>query len=203
MPLIELGLIDGNYFADEHVDAIEAAINNVDTRVVAADALAVAHTAALAALPAAYAPLIPARRVSVGKTAAQNIGVSTDTVITWPDEDYDTDTIHSTSVNTGRLTIPAGMGGLWNVGYWLSVQAPAPAPHTRAWVRVNGAGVKYCQDLTKDGDPALLSSTEQIVLAAGDYIEVIANENSTVAAQVGWNGAGLPASRFKASWVGP
>lgn len=27
MALIELGLVDGNYFADEHVDAIEAAIN--------------------------------------------------------------------------------------------------------------------------------------------------------------------------------
>lgn len=40
---------------------------------------------------------------------AQTISATTDTVIAWDAETYDTDTIHDTSTNNSRLTVPTGV----------------------------------------------------------------------------------------------
>ena len=43
--------------------------------------------------------------------ATQSIATGTDTVVTFNSEFFDTDGFHSTSTNTGRITIPSGKGG--------------------------------------------------------------------------------------------
>jgi len=43
--------------------------------------------------------------------ATQSISTGTDTVVTFNSEFFDTDGFHSTSSNTGRITIPSGKGG--------------------------------------------------------------------------------------------
>lgn len=43
---------------------------------------------------------------SVYKSATQSIPHDTTTVVTWSSEDFDTNNFHSTSVDTGRFTIP-------------------------------------------------------------------------------------------------
>jgi hypothetical protein len=43
--------------------------------------------------------------------ATQSIATGTDTVVTFNSEFFDTDGFHSTSSNTGRITIPSGKGG--------------------------------------------------------------------------------------------
>jgi hypothetical protein len=48
---------------------------------------------------------------SLKSTAGVTIPNATATVITWNAENFDTDGFHSTSTNTGRITIPAGKAG--------------------------------------------------------------------------------------------
>ena len=43
--------------------------------------------------------------------ATQSIATGTDTIVTFNSEFFDTDGFHSTSTNTGRITIPSGKGG--------------------------------------------------------------------------------------------
>jgi hypothetical protein len=45
------------------------------------------------------------------KSSTQSINNATDTALTWDSEQFDTDTFHSTSTNTSRITIPAGKAG--------------------------------------------------------------------------------------------
>ena len=44
-------------------------------------------------------------------SAAISISSGTTTTVLWDSEDFDTDSFHSTSTNTGRITIPSGKGG--------------------------------------------------------------------------------------------
>jgi hypothetical protein len=43
--------------------------------------------------------------------ATQSVASSTDTIVTFNSEFFDTDGFHSTATNTGRITIPTGKGG--------------------------------------------------------------------------------------------
>ena len=46
-----------------------------------------------------------------------DISLANDTTIalTWDNENFDTDSFHSTSTNTGRITIPSGLGGYYHI----------------------------------------------------------------------------------------
>jgi hypothetical protein len=49
-------------------------------------------------------------------STTQSLAASTgDIVLTFDSEEYDTDAIHDTGSNTGRITIPTGMGGKWRI----------------------------------------------------------------------------------------
>ena len=64
---------------------------------------------------------------AVGVTAftstAQNTTSGTATVINLNSEAFDTDSMHSTSSNTSRLTIPTGKGGYWLVNVLTVIDA--------------------------------------------------------------------------------
>jgi hypothetical protein len=49
--------------------------------------------------------------VSLYKSANQSIANTTEVAITWVDENFDTDSYHSNSTNTDRITIPSGKDG--------------------------------------------------------------------------------------------
>jgi hypothetical protein len=55
-------------------------------------------------------------RARVFRSTNQSISDSTATAITHDSERYDIGSLHSTSSNTSRLTVPAGGDGLWCVG---------------------------------------------------------------------------------------
>jgi hypothetical protein len=99
-------------------------------------------------------------------------------------EEYDTSGMHSTTTNTGRLTVAAGEGGLYLVH--ASVVLTTGANGFGLQVRKNGAGstapslqnaVANFSSLT-----ANLSVTCEITglirLAAADYLELYAIQNS-------------------------
>jgi len=121
-------------------------------------------------------------RTRVTRSAAQSIAHNTNSVITWDTETYDTDTIHSTSVNTSRLTVPAGMGGVWMAFYTIEWGAAAAGSTGRAaWIQKNGGAQRDAYSLLYAAlsvDVPVLSAAAPIVLAAGDYIECGVYQNS-------------------------
>ena len=120
-------------------------------------------------------------------SGTQNISTATATIITWNSESFDTNSYHSTTTNTGRLTVPT-------TGYYLLNGLIMFAP--------NGTGVRIL-DIKKNGSTSVayveeaattLSATASTVqftalvsAAANDYFEIVAYQNSgsTVATYVG------------------
>ena len=126
---------------------------------------------------------------SASKSGNQSIPNNAYTAITWDTEQYDTDAIHSTSVNTSRFTIPAGKGGKWlftGVALW-----EANATGSRfLFYYVNGALTARLFNITAPAgvEPASPISIT-LNLSATDYIEFFAYQNSGTALnyQVGSN----------------
>jgi hypothetical protein len=130
-----------------------------------------------AGVPSWATPAASYRGVSLFGTTAQSIPNSTNTIMTFDSESWDTDGFHSTSVNTSRITIPAGLGGK----YLVTMNA---APD------LNGTGSRY-MELFKNGSRLIIcngvsgsSSTYiglyaafVVELVATDYIEMMVNQD--------------------------
>ena len=70
--------------------------------------------------------------------AAQTYG-STATVVTFPSEEVDTNTFHSTATNTGRMTIPSGKDGKYLMT--LTTQLDSTTAPFRVFAYKNGAAI--------------------------------------------------------------
>ena len=116
---------------------------------------------------------------SVYKSGTQSLANDTVVTVTWDSEYYDTDAIHSTSSDTSRFTVPAGLGGKWELICSLSFAAAAAGAYRALRVLKNGTGINFF-----DGAPAGSTSQTSISysnifdLVATDYIEVTADQNS-------------------------
>lgn len=120
------------------------------------------------------------------RSTTQSISDSTTTVINWDAEDYDTDTMHSTSTNNERITIvTAGK-------YWVSAViqfasnttgsrivflscnasgggAPAVGPGTIAYKTIAAA---------TGGNATEFAIAGEVMCSVGDYIQVAVWQNS-------------------------
>lgn len=109
-----------------------------------------------------------------GVRVKQNAGTSTsssETVLPFQAEDFDTNTFHDNTTNNSRITIPAGKGGKYLIG------AVAGANNDiRIRIRLNGVtditaangeGFTYCY----------AACSTVYVLSAGDYLEVFCTTN--------------------------
>ena len=119
-------------------------------------------------------------RASAFNNTTQSLTDATATALTFNSEDFDVGGLHSTSSNTSRMTIPASMGGVY-----LLIGGTGFAP--------NATGFRQL-DLKKNGTTILASTTVPsntagsptgifhlsfvAVLAAADYIELFATQNS-------------------------
>lgn len=106
----------------------------------------------------------------------QSVNDATDTALLFNTETRDTDAFHSTVSNTGRITIPTGLGG-W---YLFSAHVPWTVANTgirKVWFRTNGTTASTPVTV----DQSLGDFNHQIVqplyLAAGDYVEVVVNQS--------------------------
>jgi hypothetical protein len=116
--------------------------------------------------------------VMVYNSTTQNVANSTDTYPTFNSEYYDTDGFHSTTTNTSRLTVPAGLGGYYLITGFLSFEGNATG-YRQAGIAIN---------VTTEITPVLYSSvgTASTVLnfhyianlSAGDYVEMRLIQNS-------------------------
>lgn len=101
------------------------------------------------------------------------------TTLTFDSEEYDTDAFHDTSSNTGRLTIPAGMTGKYEIGF-MAYGTPLSAG-TTIDIYVNAAiathhGMRVARTDTATGTWV---GNAQASLTAADYLELrLTNPNA-------------------------
>ncbi|MDQ7996048.1 MAG: family 43 glycosylhydrolase [Luteibacter sp.] len=106
-------------------------------------------------------------------------GGSTSSSFTFEVNDVDTSGIHSTSLNTSRFTIPAGLGGLWRVSF--KAVSGSPAGINYLFIRKNGGDDSNNVPGSTVGIPGNSPSTAYLsqimTLLAGDYIELFIYSN--------------------------
>jgi hypothetical protein len=124
------------------------------------------------------APAVTFAGCSLYKSANQTLTNNTTTLLTWDTEDFDTDSFHSTSSNTGRITIPTGKGGkylfTWNVSYTANgTQIRETA------LKKNGSTITY-QDFPINSANSETSMTASYIASAvaTDYFELFGYQNS-------------------------
>lgn len=128
--------------------------------------------------------------VRVFNSAAISIANNTDTALTFDSERWDTDAMHSTSANTGRLTVVTA-------GKYLvfgTLQYANSALGDRAVIiRLNGATV-----IARQRTPATITKNHDFMVAAhydlavGDYVELMASQDSGGALDVAAEGNNSP-----------
>lgn len=114
----------------------------------------------------------PAARVYKG--SAQTITTATETVLNFDNERYDTDTIHDTVTNNGRLTCKtAGVYGIFATVQWDT----NGTGRRYAFIAVNGAtsanGICIDEKVTAAGAFISHPLSTQYKLAVNDYVQVV------------------------------
>lgn len=111
-------------------------------------------------------------------SASQSVATGVQTVLTFNSESYDTDGFHSTSSNTGRITIPSGKGGKYIIGGQASIQDSNNAKFILT--QINGAStfVVAQEPLSTPSNTWYATWSSLYNLSAGDYVEQLVEQNS-------------------------
>jgi len=114
---------------------------------------------------------------SISNSVSQSIPNSTTTTLTFNTEEYDTDGFHSTSSNTGRITIPTGKGGKYFISTTVNYAGNATG-FRQIRILKNGT-TNVASMITTPGDSGDVGLTCSIMLTlvAGDYLEVVTFAN--------------------------
>lgn len=115
----------------------------------------------------------------VEQTAAPSAGITFEFNV----ELYDTDAIHDNATNTTRFTVPADGAGKWAGFFRVGATATSADDEIQlSWYVNGGAGGITTQNF------ALIQNVERLcelsfpptLLAAGDYVEIIALNNESI-----------------------
>lgn len=99
-------------------------------------------------------------------------GLVTPTVFPFDAEDWDTNAYHDNATNPSRITIPTGLGGIYLVTFSLQINANTTARFI-GYITKNGSAVHGGRTDTVGGNGAPgISSSTQVSVADGDYIEI-------------------------------
>ena len=116
----------------------------------------------------------------------QSIANATETTINWDSETYDTNTFHSTSTNTSRITIPSSYGGYYKVYCTVNFAANSTGQR-QLFLYKNGTMISgFMQPPASTGGLYYLSLSTSVNLVATDYLEIKVYQNST--GSLGMNG---------------
>jgi hypothetical protein len=124
---------------------------------------------------------------SVFSSTGQNISNATSTEVLFASENFDTDGFHSTTTNTGRITIPTGKGGKYLVTGYITFDASSTGSR-QAEIRKNGTLVGSAYYIVQNTGASKEVTTNPSVLldlVANDYITMTAWQNSTTTLQIG------------------
>ena len=111
--------------------------------------------------------------------STQSISNSSATAVTFPGTDvYDTDAFHNPSSNNSRITIPAGLGGYYQV-YGQVGWADNATGRRILYLRKNGSTIYYSEGFASgSGLNSTLPVMVVVDLAANDYLELFVFQNS-------------------------
>jgi hypothetical protein len=120
------------------------------------------------------------------RTTDQSIPNSTNTNVLFTAEDYDTDGMHSTTINSDRITIPAGLGGLYEVK--AACRFTTNTTNRRFWaIQKNGTtNIEFVQVPAGSGGGGVAQALSlDVQLAAGDYVnlQVFQDSGSTISVE--------------------
>lgn len=121
---------------------------------------------------------------SVFASGAQAIPDTTATAVTFDSESWDVGGLHSTSVNTDRITVPVGGDGLWQCDCNVIFAANAVGRRTVQIRKVDSLAATTVFATGKQllGDATFTSSISangKINAVAGDYFNITAQQVST------------------------
>jgi len=110
-------------------------------------------------------------RASAFNSIAQVVATATFTVMTFDSESYDVGNLHSTSVNTGRLTVPAGGAGVYIVmGNW-GWATSAAGTQRQAFIQNQAAAILASSFALPTAATRIIHPLFTIAsLAVGDYV---------------------------------
>jgi hypothetical protein len=116
---------------------------------------------------------------SVYHNVDQNVASATLVTIAFNSERFDTDAFHDTVTNNSRLTVPTGLGGTYLVWAMLQYDNINDATYRQIRIRVNGATYIASNTIAAIvGVHTDMCVSATAVLAAGDYVELIAAQGS-------------------------
>lgn len=179
--------MDFNWVAQDDSNAIQNAIVDAKGDLVAASA---ADTPARLAVGANNTKLVAASDETTGmkwvgfqgcalaNSAPQSIPNNTLTAVTFDTENFDTDSFHSTSTNTSRITIPTGMTGKYLLNATMRYGLAASGIK-RTKVYKNGNALYDVGEEANNASVYTMQSKSYLInLSAGDYLELFAFQNS-------------------------
>lgn len=135
---------------------------------------------------------------SASNGGTQTIADSTTTVVTFDTESFDTDGYHSTVSNTGRMTIPANLGGKYQCNGSI-LWAGNALGDRRLRLRVNGTIVLDIDNGTVNAGQFTQHLSEIVNVAAGDFIELAVFQSSTGNLNIGTDST---YNRFSVAYLG-
>jgi len=137
----------------------------------------------------------------VTNSIAQSIANSTRTTITFDTETFDTDGFHSTSTNTGRMTIPSGKAGKYLVTANVTFATNSTGAR-EIYLFKNGnfySQVFAVATATGSSGNAL---PDLVSLAVGDYIDIRVEQSSGGSLDVRGDNWGVGATYFGITYLG-
>jgi hypothetical protein len=147
------------------------------------------------ATPASGTPAFVGVRCT--SSATLSIANNTETVVTWNTESFDTDGFHSTSSNTGRITIPTGKDGKYLLTTFMT-WATGTTGYRAIRLKKNGTNVGIVNMPPSAEYPSQQFTTIQSAVA-GDYFEVWVYQNNGSAQTLNYDGAN---GEFSAEFLG-
>lgn len=138
---------------------------------------------------------------SVFNSTAISLANNTSVALTFNSENFDTDAFHSTSTNTGRITIPAGLGGKYLINGIISYDGGG-AGFRRIDILKNGTLIVYGANFnlpSSTGGTNIIPYGAVLDLVATDYVSISVTQESGGTINSG-SGASLLA--FNATYLG-
>lgn len=140
----------------------------------------------------------------VFNSAAILVANATDTVLTFDTQRFDTDTMHSTSVNTSRITF--NTPGVYLLSFTGQFVAATDYTQANSYFRLNGTtpiGLGgEIGTLTLNTAGAFVAATTIYKFAAADYAEVLVRQTNTLPASRNIQNLANYSFEFSAMWLG-
>lgn len=119
------------------------------------------------------------------RSAAASISNATETTLNWDTETFDTDTYHSTSTNTNRITIPSGKAGYYEINFIINWTDANSTGRRLTVFRVNGTAVIGVESTPSSSASISYYGATTQYMAVGDYVDLYVLQTSGSTLNVG------------------